>query len=69
MYDKGVSADLIKKYRLVSLLMHKSESKVENFENPVKGYLNDCKTHKNSLKNLVDPIQGIIQKYYNLTAE
>ena len=63
MFDKGVDVGLINTYRHVSLLMHKSRSEVEEFVNPISSYLDICKQNKDSLANLVEPIQIIINKF------
>ena len=63
MFDKGVDARLINTYRHVSLMMHKFESEVEGFKNPIDSYLVTCKEYKDSLENMVKPIQDIIQEY------
>ena len=63
MFDKGVDVGLINTYRHVSLLMHKSRSDVEEFVNPISSYLDICKQNKDSLANLVEPIQIIINKF------
>ena len=63
MFDKSVDAGLIETYRHVSLLMHKSRSEVEEFVNPISSYLDICKQNKDSLANLVEPIQIIINKF------
>lgn len=65
MFDKGVDVGLINTYRHVSLLMHKSRSEVEEFVNPISSYLDICKQNKDSLANLVEPIQEIIYKFAN----
>jgi len=63
MFGKGVDVGLINTYRHVSLLMHKSRSEVEEFVNPISSYLDICKQNKDSLANLVEPIQIIINKF------
>lgn len=63
MFDRGVEAGLIETYRHVSLMMHKSKSEVEGFVNPIDSYINICKQNRNSLENLVEPIQEIIRKF------
>jgi len=60
---EGVDVGLINTYRHVSLLMHKLRSGVEEFVNPISSYLDICKQNKDSLANLVEPIQIIINKF------
>ena len=62
MYDSNVDACLIETYRHVSLMMHK-ESEVKGFDNPIGKYLDTCEKKKDSLENLVEPIQIIINKF------
>lgn len=63
MFDKSVDAGLIETYCRVSLMMHRSSSEVEGFDNPIDSYLNICKQNRNSLDNLVEPIKEIIHKF------
>ena len=63
MFNRGVGAGLINTYRYVSLMMHNPKSKDINSANPIVSYLSDCEEKKDSLENLVDPIQETIRKF------